>query len=625
MFSALFDAANSAPVTELFERSVPPRTARRAAGLWLFALLIVALSLGGCGEKAERGVAIIAILPFDNLTSSREFDWFSSAGPSLLAYQLYGQRDVFALNTSPNNDAVAAHATVWLHTRFSKQGGDLLVTAEEEDGASHRITLHRAFRVSASPEGALAAVNDLERTIAPRARPVNADVAAALVPYGRALLSTDPGAQAQLLGEAIRIAPEFTPAWLSRIELDAQQHNPGAADDIAAAMQSANNLDRARLECLRAALSGDEGAEVRAFAELTRRVPSDGAAFGRLAELQTKARDFAEAASAWGNVAKLQPWNQRAFNQLGYCRGWAGDYDGAARAFAAYEKLAPRDPNPLDSLGEVQFFFGRYHEAEASFLRAEKKDPAFFGGVELLKAAEARLMTGDRGGADGLFAKYAAWRRNSLHDPLLPLEKAQWDFLGGRRRQAMSELSAALPQFEGDGRSRAESQLAFWMYASGDLAGARTHADVALREARTLESKEVAALCRFLASPSASATEWSARADKELRGAPAQFREAALGYALALDYHPAEAIPLLGHVEASAQPGEDGEPRAMLASALMAAGRQGEARKLLRQMPIPLSSEMATFAALVFPRWLEWTGQQDKFRTFSGDLRLRFE
>jgi len=598
---------------------------RRTNGLLLLAFLAIALSLGGCREKAERGTAVIAILPFDNLTSSREFDWFSSAGSSLLAYQLYGQRDLVAINASPNSDALAAHATAWLHTRFWIQGGDLAVTAEEEDAASHRIILHRTFRVSASPEGALAAVNDLERMIAPPARPVSTDMAAALVPYGRALLSMDTGSQAQLLGEAIRIAPEFTPAWLSRIELDAQQHSPGAADDITAAMQSANSLDRARLECLRAALAGDTGAQIRAFAELTRQVPSDGAAFARLAELQTKARDFARAATAWGTVAKLQPWNQGAFNQLGYCRGWAGDYDGAARAFTAYEKLAPQDPNPLDSLGEVQFFFGRYRDAESSFLKADEKDPAFFGGVELLKAAEARLMTGDRRGADELFAKYAAWRQNSLHDPLLPLEKAQWDFLGGRRRQAISALSAALPRFEGDGRSRAESQLAFWMYASGDLAGARTHADVALREARSLESKEVAALCRFLASPPASAAELTARAETELRGAPPQFREPVLGYALVLDSHPAEAIPLLEHVVASAEPGEDGEPRAMLASALIAAGRQEEARKLLRQMPIPLSSGPSTFAALVFPRWLEWIGQQDKFRTFSGDLRLRFE
>ena len=591
----------------------------------LFALLAIALLLGGCREKAQRGVAVIAILPFDNLTSRREFDWFSSAGATLLTYQIYGQRDVFAVNTSPNSDAVAAHATAWLHTRFSLRGGELAVATDEEDAASHRITLHRVFRVSASPEGALAALNDITRMMAPRARPINADVAAALVPYGRALLSTDPVAQAQLLGEAIRIAPEFTPAWLSRIELDAQRHNPGAADDIMAATQSANSLDRARLECLRAALAGDEGAQIRAFAELTRRAPSDPGAFTRLAELQTRVRDFAGAAAAWGNVAKLQPWSENAFNQLGYCRGWAGDYEGAARAFAAYEKLAPQDPNPLDSLGEVQFSLGRYHDAEASFLHAEQKDPAFSGGVELLKAAEARLMTGDRSGADGLFAKYAEWRQSSLHDPLLPLEKAQWDFLSGRRRQAMSGLSAALAQFDGDGRSRAESQLAFWLYASGDSTDARTHADVALRAARTLESKEIAALCRFLAFPPASAAEWTARAEKELRGAPLSFREAVLGYALVLDSHPVEAIPLLEHVVASAQPGDDGEPRAALAWALLGAGRGDEARKLLLQMPLPLSSGPSTFAALVFPRWLEWTGQQDKFRTFSGDLRLRFE
>jgi hypothetical protein len=100
---------------------------------------------------------------------------------------------------------------------------------------------------------------------------------------------------------------------------------------------------------------------------------------------------------------------------------------------AEYQRLDPGDPNPLDSLGEVQFFFTRYADAEGSFLKAHQKGPAFLSGMDLLKAAEARLMTGDSASADRLFQQFLAWRRNAMRDPLQPLWRAQWDFLSGRR------------------------------------------------------------------------------------------------------------------------------------------------------------------------------------------------
>jgi hypothetical protein len=189
----------------------------------------------------------------------------------------------------------------------------------------------------------------------------------------------------------------------------------------------------------------------------------------------------------------------------------------------------------------------------------------------------------------------------------------------------MSALTAALPQFSGDGRSRAESQYAFWLFASGDRVGARAHADEALRASQTSESRDLAVLCRFLASPPASAAEWTSRAKATLGGMTPRFRESALAWALLLDHHPAEATPLLERVFAASAPGEDGEQRAMLISALLALGRTDEAHKLLWPMPIPLASDDTAFSALVFPRWLAWVGQEPKFRVYSGDLHLVFE
>jgi tetratricopeptide (TPR) repeat protein len=523
------------------------------------------------------------------------------------------------------NDAVSAHATSYLYTRFRVDAGTLVVDAAVEDAASDRIIMTRSVRVSASPLGALAAVDGLARALAPGARHIDAKTAPALVPYGQALGAADPNARAGLLREAIALAPDFTPAWLTRIELDVEQRAPGASGDIAMAMRGADALDQARFRYLSASLSGDSLAQIAALADLTRLAPAQASAWRTLAELQTNARNFPAAAAAWASVTKLQPWNDGAFNQLGYCRAWAGDPDGATRALAEYQRLDPRNPNPLDSLGEVQFFLGRYAEAEASFLHAHQEDPAFLSGLDLLKAAEARLLTGDRNGAGRLFLQFLDWRRNAMHDPLAPLWKAQWDFLTGRRRQAMSALAAALAQLSGDARSRAESQYAFWLFAGGDAAGARAHADEALRASQTPGSRGVAILCRFLASPPASADEWTSRANATLGGVPPLFRDSALGYALALDHHPAEAIPLLERVYAASTPGEDGEQRAMLVSALLALGKRDAAHKLLWPMPIPVTSDEAAFSALVFPRWLAWVGQEPKSRAYSGDLHLVFE
>ncbi|MGA2185972.1 MAG: hypothetical protein ABSH47_23370 [Bryobacteraceae bacterium] len=598
---------------------------RRTTGPPGIAALAFALCLTACRQNEARGVQYIAILPFDNLTSDRDYDWLSAAGPALLDYQVFGQKDMSAFTTPAVNDAVAAHATSYLHTRFRVDAGALVVDAAVEDAASNRITMHRSFRVSASAEGALAAVDGLARALAPGARHVSAKAALALVPYGQALWGADPNARAGLLQEAVTLAPGFTPAWLARIELDVELHATGASDDIAAAMRSADALDQARLRFLSATLASDSAAQIAALADLTRLAPAQASAWRTLAERQTGARNFPAAAAAWATVTRLQPWNDGAFNQLGYCRAWAGDADGATSALAEYQRLEPQNPNPLDSLGEVQFFLRRYSDAEASFLHAHQKDPRYLAGVDLLKAAEARLMTGDRNGADRLFQQFLDWRRNSLHDSLAPLWKAQWDFLAGRRREAMSALAAALAQFSGDDRSRAESQYAFWLFASGDAAGARAHADEALRAAQTPGSRGVAVLCRFLAFPSASAAEWAARANATLGGVTPRSRQAALAWALALDHHPTEAIPLLERAFAASAPGDDGEQRAMLVSALLAVGRRDEAHKLLWPMPIPVNSDEATFSALVFPRWLAWVGQEPKFHAYSGDLRLVFE
>ena len=581
-----------------------------------------ALCTCACRQSPVRGVPSVAILPFDNLTPGSGEDWLSTAGPALIDYQLFAQKGLAAFTAGDVNDALGVHASSYLFTRFRVSAGVLVLEAEVEDAASNRIAKRWSFREAASPEGALAAVNALGRSLASGAVSIDPKLAPALAPYGGALAEPEARDRAALLDQAVQLAPEFIPAWLSRIELGIRSHDAGAAGEIAEAMHFAGRIDQARLRYLSAMFSGDPAVRIAALSDLTRLAPMHANAWQTLAELQTSIRNFPAAGGAWTAVTRLQPWNDNAFNQLGYCRAWAHDAAGAASALAEYQRLDPLDPNPLDSLGEVQFFFTRYTDAEGSFLKAHKKGPAFLSGMDLLKAAEARLMTGDGASADRLFQQFLAWRRNAMRDPLLPLWHAQWDFLSGRRRQAMAELAAVLPQLSGEIRARAETQYAFWLFASGDATGARTHADEALHDAQAPGSREAAVMCRFLAFPSAPPAEWTTRANTVLGGAPPQFRETALGNALVLDRHPADAVPVLARVFASTAPGEDSEQRAMLISALLAAGRGDAAKRLLWPMPLPIGSEPTAFSALAFPRWLAWTGQDSRFRALSGDLHL---
>ena len=167
--------------------------------------------------------------------------------------------------------------------------------------------------------------------------------------------------------------------------------------------------------------------------------------------------------------------------------GYAQNLDGARAAFARYQSLAgPADLNPLDSLGEVYFYNGDFAHAEKQFVAAR----------EWLKAAEARLMTGDLAGADAFFEQYMA------PQPQRELERAQWEFLSGRRKQAMARVRKliALP---GDPGAIAGAQLSFWSLQTSDRTTAARLATTAAERATTPAARNLAAICRFLSMTTA--------------------------------------------------------------------------------------------------------------------------
>ena len=106
-------------------------------------------------------------------------------------------------------------------------------------------------------------------------------------------------------------------------------------------------IDQAWLDFETAALGSDRSASLAAMTRVADLDPSDSVLAQTLADAETAAGRFAEAASVWRRLTKDSPTDTNAWNQLGYTLAWSGDYAGALAAVAEYERIRPNDANPL--------------------------------------------------------------------------------------------------------------------------------------------------------------------------------------------------------------------------------------------------------------------------------------
>lgn len=143
-----------------------------------------------------------------------------------------------------------------------------------------------------------------------------------------------------------------------------------------------------------------------AVRELMGRIPEDRArdfspevqsSFG---DAYMALKDYATAASTFRKIAANRPGVK---NILAYAESLAGNCAEGKRLLEENSRIAEEEANALDSLGEISFFCGEFAEAEQYFLAS---GPKWSGArlsqnvVEPLKAAAARIMTGDTAGAN---------------------------------------------------------------------------------------------------------------------------------------------------------------------------------------------------------------------------------
>ena len=557
----------------------------------------------------------VAVLRFENLSAEASLDWMARGFAEILSGELQGSPQRYAIQygalhsfdaslgarpdapgvSTESTGALAAGANQLVYGDFWVADGALHAAATEEDLATHKM-VRVASASGPLRDGIFPVADALARQLG-ETHPFGTRNPQALRDYAAALEA--PLADSRLFAQAAGEDPDFGRAYVSWLDAAIAERNRGLADRIVeqARLHRISALDRAEIDLNAAAMAGDFPAQLEARRALARLDPADPNRHRALAEALMSVRDFDEAIVEFRRALSIRPGDAVALNAMGYAAAFSGDLPTAIRVLRGYEQLRPNEPNPLDSLGDVHFALGHFGEAEQFYLAAHAKSPGFLNGGEVLKAAQARLMTGDVPGATALFNRYRA-EREAAHDPNAPYHAAAWLWQTGARRAAidgMDRLAFATNGSDEIGAereiaSRADAQAALWLLDLGDRAGAVQHARKALAEAGPATSA-ITALVAFLAQPEAFPL-------------PAQSPVADYGRACALlfgrQFRPA-AQALQDIYRRPAIDLDDGLA-VLLAWAYAESGDWQRAGPLLRLTPLPQASGLPMFSALYFPR-----------------------
>ncbi len=555
------------------------------------ALALTTLLLTGGVSCARRDTGIperLAVVAFENLGSSSALDWLRRASAAAMVADLAGAPNLYVQTVESVSGAYAIQASQLLQGYFFEQNGRLEIRAAVEDVRRRRIVEN--FEASGPiSDGVLPLFNQLARRLNPQARSLETHNPEAFRAYGEALSALDRNAALKSLESATVADPKFVPAYIARVRVLLAA---GERDQALKVVQTALDtkpvsIEKAELEYLAASATGKIDERERTLQALARLTPADSKIFRELAQMAIAQRKFQEAVRTYETATDLNPGEAATWNELGYALAYNQDLSGARRALERYQGLLYGvEVNPLDSLGEVSFFLGDFPEAAKYFVEADQRNRAEFGGGELVKAAQAKLLAGDLKEADVLFQRYIQTQRSQRG--AAGYQMAQWGFLTGRRKAAISALEKLIPTLDADSQSLALSQLSLWNAEMGDSKAAAGLATQAWERAAGPRTKNLSALCRIIANPPAASTG-SRTVD---------------AYALLFGRKYQEALPLLDAIYRETNPAQDGQIRTLLAWALVKSGQTAKAKDLVRIYPIPLSSGEATLASLIFPRYL---------------------
>jgi len=584
------------------------RTCRQLA---LLACLLVCLT--NCPSRLSPRMAV---LRFENLSGDPALDWMGRGFSEILSGELEGSPQRYAVQwralhspdaslgkrpaaapgiSAERTEALMAGADEILYGDFSVVRGLLGATVTVEDTLT-RKTVRVISAGGPLGDGIFPVAGALARQLG-QTHVFGTENPQALRAYVAALESPDPAAALKDFAQATMADPDFGQAYVFWLDTALGQRNRSEADralgQARAHFDRLSELDRARLNLGGAALSGDFQARVQALTEVVRLDPGDPNDHRALAEALMSTRHTAGATAEFRHALSLRPDDIQSLNTMGYAAAYSGDLPTAIRVLRGYEELRPGDPNPLDSLGDVHFVLGHYGEAEQFYLAARAKAPGFLNGGEMLKAAQARLMTGDVAGATGLFNRFLAERR-AAHDPFAEYHAAAWSWQTGGRRAAIERMDRLARAAEAgplrEMASRADAQAALWLLELGDGAAAAERVRKALAEGGPA-TPGATALVAFLTQPGETAQPLLPL-----------LKDYARAYALLFSKNFPPAVPVLEQIYRRPTAELDDGLGVLLAWAYEETGQWQKADPLLRLNPLPQAPGLATFSSLYFPR-----------------------
>jgi Flp pilus assembly protein TadD len=570
-------------------------------------ILAVALLIAACSASRNVSPPRYAVLRFENLTPDASLNWVGRAASEILIREIgaisstsiyaanehFGRRPVSSPGVSTEfADALLAGANRIITGYFELDKGTLHFHLVEEDARTGK----RVRQLSAKGP-IFDACESLARQITtpPKVYPTRNE--AALRSYIQGMETN--GGSASLNEAAIAADPHFSDAYLAAGEL-AMAHKDAEGVSRVLEQAQAQKIDPriiAKLQFAEATALNDTDARTAALRRMVETDPSNITDIQALGEALMEEHRFSEAAAVFGKGAS----NERPdlLNLKAYALMFGGDEKGALESIHEYQKARPRDANGQDSEGDIHFFFGQFPDAEKAYLSAGAKDPQFNQGMEVWKAARARLMTGDMPGATALFARYRA-EHEKAKDPTVPVRAADWQFLTGDRQGAL----AAMHQIGGDTsndaiRHVALAQAAIWELQMGRKTDAARDADAVIKAGQT-SSLVAAAIAHFATVEPASVAELQARAERSFNGpASEHVRQLAIGYSLIFARRYADAVPVWKTLYEKSNP-NDADPRALYAISLERSGRSSEAAPLLKNNLPPGTALAPSFECLYF-------------------------
>jgi tetratricopeptide (TPR) repeat protein len=585
----------------------------------------------------------IAILRFENLGEDSSVDWMGRAFAETIVGELEGTADLYAMPSGrlhrldgalgprpvaapgisgERSLALAAGANRIGYGEYWVRDGKLEARLTIEDPAIRKV--ESSIAVSGAAGDIVGVASSLAQHISGRIAPYGTRNPQVVKAYASAIESSD--AAAESLQRAISSDPDFGPLYreLAQVKLR-QQDRPGALAVLNQALSRGGSLgavERARTEFDAATLRTDRAASERALTALTHANPADPIAWRDLGVTYMGRHQYAQAAASLRNALHIEPDDADSLNQFGYAAAYAGNLEESLQALRHYQQLQPESANPIDSQGDVNLVVGRLREAEGLYLAASKKDPDFYAGVDFLKVAMARLMSGDTAGADDAARRYFG-NRTAAHDPLVEFREVEWQWISGRRKAAYQQMEKLAASPQRAVAAQATAEMALWTLMMGNREAAAALAEKSLAMA-TPASAMTATLARFLAQPAASPAEWAARAGR-LAPNPAQatIRNTAMSYALLLAKQYQAAAPVLEQLYGQSQSAGEGVS-VLLAWTYLETDRTAEAAALLRFNPIPPTTGLEPFLSFYFPRFYYLRGLASERLGKSAEARENY-